>query len=433
MHSKTPADTNETRAGAPSRRKRASNGSCGDDAGRADMASKPGQGDFEPMRASRSISIVVPTYREAANIPALAERVHAALSGTGIEWELLLADDASDDGSEAVVAELARRLPIRMETRREPPRDLSRSVLFGVRRARFDRIVVMDADLSHPPERIVDMLRALDDGCDMALGSRYAPGGDVDRAWSPWRFLSSRLATVLARPLADCADPMSGFFAIDRRALPDPRTLRPVGYKIALELMVRGRLRVREVPIGFRDRHRGESKMGWRQQPAYLRHLCRQRDSVAMMRTARRKRRERRATVRAVARATDSPSEDRSGKARQRPESHGAAEPPAGLSRHDAPAVLGLAVLIAASYFPAFSGGFVWDDVAFSEEPIIHRWSGLWNIWFSPADLLNEGHYWPIVYTTFWLEHKLWGLAPFGYHLTCCCTWPIRCSCGGLR
>ena len=275
MHSKTPADTNETHAGAPSRHNRALNGSCGDDTGRADMASKPGQDDFEPMRASRSISIVVPTYREAANIPALAERVHAALSGTGIEWELLLADDASDDASEAVVAELARRLPIRMETRREPPRDLSRSVLFGVRHARFDRIVVMDADLSHPPERIVDLLRALDDGCDMALGSRYAPGGDVDRAWSPWRFLSSRLATVLARPLADCADPMSGFFAIDRRALPDPRTLRPVGYKIALELMVRGRLRVREVPIGFRDRHRGESKMGWRQQLAYLRHLYR--------------------------------------------------------------------------------------------------------------------------------------------------------------
>ena len=121
--------------------------------------------------------------------------------------------------------------------------------------------------------------------------------------------------------------------------------------------------------------------------------------------------------ARAAARTTDSPGEDGSGKVRQRPDSHGTAEPPAGLSRHDAPAVLGLALLIAASYFPAFSGGFVWDDVAFSEEPIIHRWSGLWNIWFSPADIRNEGHYWPVVYTTFWLEHKLWGLAPFGYHL----------------
>ena len=226
-----------------------------------------------PPGRGLSVSIVVPTFREAANLPALARRVHAALSDRGIEWELVLADDDSDDASDAVVAELAQYLPVRMETRRETPRDLSRSVLFGIRRARFDRVVVMDADLSHPPERIIDLLRALDGGCDMALGSRYAPGGGVDRAWSPWRFLNSRVATLLARPLVGCSDPMSGFFAIDRRTLPDPRTLQPIGYKIALELMVRGRLRVKEVPIGFRDRVRGKSKMGWRQQIDFLRHL----------------------------------------------------------------------------------------------------------------------------------------------------------------
>ena len=226
-----------------------------------------------PPGRGLSVSIVVPTFREAANLPALARRVHAALSDRGIEWELVLADDDSDDASDAVVAELAQHLPVRMETRRETPRDLSRSVLLGIRRARFDRVVVMDADLSHPPERIIDLLRALDGGCDMALGSRYAPGGGVDRAWSPWRFLNSRVATLLARPLVGCSDPMSGFFAIDRRTLPDPRTLQPIGYKIALELMVRGRLRVKEVPIGFRDRVRGKSKMGWRQQIDFLRHL----------------------------------------------------------------------------------------------------------------------------------------------------------------
>lgn len=229
----------------------------------------------EPVRRSRAVSIVVPTYREAANIPALAERVDAALSGTGVEWELILADDDSGDGSEAVVAELAQRLPIRLETRREPLRDLSRSVLLGIRLTRFDRVVVMDADLSHPPERIADLLHALDRGCDMAVGSRYAPGGHVDRAWSPWRFLSSRAATLLAQPLVRCSDPMSGFFAIDRSALPDLHTLRPIGYKIALELMVRGGLRVNEVPISFRDRARGSSKMGWRQHIEFLRHLYR--------------------------------------------------------------------------------------------------------------------------------------------------------------
>ena len=90
---------------------------------------------------------------------------------------------------------------------------------------------------------------------------------------------------------------------------------------------------------------------------------------------------------------------------------------PDGLSRRDALTVLILGVLVGASYFPALLGGFVWDDVIFAEEPVIHQWSGLWNIWFSPADIKNEGHYWPIVHTTFWLEHKLWGLAPLGYHL----------------
>ena len=224
---------------------------------------------------SQSVSIVVPTYREAANLRALVERVHAALSGSGIEWELIVADDDSDDGSDALVAELARALPVRIETRRESPRDLSRSVLFGLARARFDRIVVMDADLSHPPERIGDLLRALESGYDMALGSRYVPHGHIDPDWSLWRFLGSRAATLLARPLVDCADPMSGFFALDRSAVPDPRTMRPIGYKIALELMVRGRLRVKEVPIAFRDRARGSSKLGLRQQLQFLHHLAR--------------------------------------------------------------------------------------------------------------------------------------------------------------
>ncbi len=78
-------------------------------------------------------------------------------------------------------------------------------------------------------------------------------------------------------------------------------------------------------------------------------------------------------------------------------------------------ALLGLMVLL--SYLPALWAGFVWDDTIFVEEPVIHQWSGLGSIWFDPADIKKEGHYWPIVYTSFWLEHKLWGLAPLGYHL----------------
>ena len=86
--------------------------------------------------------------------------------------------------------------------------------------------------------------------------------------------------------------------------------------------------------------------------------------------------------------------------------------------RRAALVALGLAVLILVSYLPALSAGFVWDDSAFAEEPVIREGaSGLFKIWFSPRAITNEGHYWPVVYTSFWIEHKLWGLAPFGYHL----------------
>ena len=73
--------------------------------------------------------------------------------------------------------------------------------------------------------------------------------------------------------------------------------------------------------------------------------------------------------------------------------------------------------MVAVSFYPALSAGFVLDDNIFAESPVVHAWSGLWNIWFSPADIEREGHYWPLLYTTFWLEHKLWGLDPFGYHV----------------
>ena len=85
---------------------------------------------------------------------------------------------------------------------------------------------------------------------------------------------------------------------------------------------------------------------------------------------------------------------------------------------HSALAVAALCLLVAVSYFPALSGGFVWDDVALPKSTPLHTWSGLAQIWFTPRGLIrHEAHYWPLLYTTFWLEHKLWGLTPLGYHL----------------
>ncbi len=215
------------------------------------------------------VSVVVPTFREAGNLAALAERIAATLRH-GPHWELLVVDDDSRDGTEQILHELSATLPVRLHVRRQPPRDLSRSVLLGFRLARFDRVVVMDADLSHPPERIPDLLAALDAGAEFALGSRYVEGGRIDSNWSRTRASGSRLATALARPLVACSDPLSGFFALDRRMLPPPAELHAKGYKIGLELMVRGRLTVREVPIEFQDRRVGASKMSPRTLIAYL-------------------------------------------------------------------------------------------------------------------------------------------------------------------
>ena len=118
---------------------------------------------------------------------------------------------------------------------------------------------------------------------------------------------------------------------------------------------------------------------------------------------------------------------------RQRKGRHGESAPPsespprenvAGgtVSKHEpvrgyALAALALGLLVVGSYVPAFFAGFVWDDRNFTEAPAVREWSGLWRIWFSPAEIRNEAHYWPLVYTTLWLEHKLWGFAPAGYHV----------------
>ena len=80
-------------------------------------------------------------------------------------------------------------------------------------------------------------------------------------------------------------------------------------------------------------------------------------------------------------------------------------------------AAAALGVMVVAAYFPAFLAGFVWDDRIFTGTPLVRDWPGLWRIWFSPAEIENEAHYWPLLYTTFWLEHKLWGYAPAGYHI----------------
>lgn len=226
--------------------------------------------------APPAASVIVPTYREGPNIQPLVERAFRALREAGIEAELIIVDDDSRDETEAVVRRLQETFPLRLVIRRGE-RGLSGAVLRGFQEARYDRFVVLDADLQHPPELIPALLGHLDDeSCDFVIATRYRDRGSLPRDWPLGRRLASRLATGLARPLAPLSDPMSGFFALRRSTWAHADRLDPVGYKIALELYVKGRCRrPAEVPFQFATRAAGESKFSLRQQWLYAKHLAR--------------------------------------------------------------------------------------------------------------------------------------------------------------
>jgi len=143
-------------------------------------------------------------------------------------------------------------------------RSLSGAVIAGAHAATGDWLVVMDADLSHPPEKIAELLRPLfQEEADMVIGSRYIKGGSTP-GWPLWRKILSRLAAGLAYPITGTHDSMSGFFAM-RRTLLLELSPSATGFKIAFETLVQGgrNLRVVEIPIAFRDRARGVSKMSF--------------------------------------------------------------------------------------------------------------------------------------------------------------------------
>src|SRR6266496_3135975 len=217
---------------------------------------------ISPMRITENpVSIIVPTLNEEQNIVPLVSEIAACAVPFR---EILFVDDHSADATCDKIRVLAGTHPIRLIEQDGAGPGLATAIMSGARAARGEILLVMDADLSHPPDRIKDLVAPLFAGtADMVVGSRYVKGGSTP-GWPLWRRSMSRVAAALAYPLTGVHDSMGGFFAIPRSrllALAPPTS----GFKIVFETIVHGNgaLRVREIPIAFRNRIWGKSKMSF--------------------------------------------------------------------------------------------------------------------------------------------------------------------------
>lgn len=232
----------------------------------------------QPGQLSEGIllSVIVPTYMERESIVELIERIEASLKL--LPSELIIVDDSSPDGTAECAEELNHRYGNIRVIRREGKLGLSSAVLAGFQKARGGVLGVMDADLQHPPELLSEMYGKISDGYDLVVASRYVEGGETEGLGLGRRAVS-RGATALAHFLLprtrSVRDVVSGFFMFRREAI-EGVELRPVGYKILLEIVVRGKYdSVAEIPYTFKPRRAGKSHLNMREIWNYMVHIWR--------------------------------------------------------------------------------------------------------------------------------------------------------------
>ncbi|WP_327000675.1 glycosyltransferase [Dactylosporangium sp. NBC_01737] len=245
-------------------------------------------GAVELLEPAPQFTIVIPTCNESDNVAPMLNRLNAVL--TDVPAEVLFVDD-SDDGTAELIRVAAADAADRIRLLHRPPGQrsggLGAAVAAGIAAARAPWVIVMDGDLQHPPEALPAVVEAVDTaGADVVVASRYRASGNADGLGGPVRRLVSRMSGHLARlafpyRLRHVTDPMSGFFAVRREAVDD--NLRPNGFKILLEILVRSRIqRIAEVPYTFQPRLAGASKASVREGVRFARQLVRLRVQTAV-------------------------------------------------------------------------------------------------------------------------------------------------------
>jgi dolichol-phosphate mannosyltransferase len=216
--------------------------------------------------SAEKLALVIPTLNEAGNVRPLLDRIIAALTPLELDYELIVVDDDSQDETGENVLSYAKQGhgQVRLLVRKGQ-RGLAGAVIHGWNHTDATLLGVIDADLQHPPEVLPLLLEQIVAGKDIAIASRYVDNQE-DRVgeWSKIRQWISRLSTWATAPLqrkeVRIKDPMSGFFVVRRECI-DGIDLQPQGFKILLEILVKGRIRTAaEVPFHFATRVSGQSK-----------------------------------------------------------------------------------------------------------------------------------------------------------------------------
>jgi dolichol-phosphate mannosyltransferase len=219
------------------------------------------------------LSIVIPTFNERENVFLIAERIRNVMADD--LYEIIFVDDSNDDTPEKLELLTQMDPHVRYEHRINE-RGLGTAVVRGFELTQGDKIIVMDADLQHPPEMLVPMLAEIESGADVVIPSRFVPGGD-DGGLNMARKLISATARymgkIMLKALRPINDPTSGYFMF-RKSVISGVELKPIGWKILIEVLVRGNYeKVVEIPYRFHARAAGESKMSLKEQWNYVRHL----------------------------------------------------------------------------------------------------------------------------------------------------------------